>query len=205
MPPQEPKPDDSGKIGSGSRKRILTFLLANKGKILDWREIRKAAGDVEQWSRRMRELLDEYGYQILSHRDRKGLRPGQYLLETEERLYVVPRTISAQLRAFILDRNGFTCWSCGAAAGDPDPYNTGRKVHLEIGHILDKSKGGADRPENLRAVCNVCNKGLQDTALPNPKRIDVLKQVRRASIDDQLFLLEWLLKRHEKVLEKKTK
>jgi len=82
---------------------------------------------------------------------------------------------------------------CGVAAGDPDPLGGSRPVRLTLGHIKDKSKGGADTPQNLRAVCTNCHEGLQNTALPKPDRIHLLGQVRRATLDDQQAVLEWLL------------
>jgi 5-methylcytosine-specific restriction endonuclease McrA len=81
---------------------------------------------------------------------------------------------------------------CGLAAGDPDPYDPTRKVRLTMGHIIDKSKGGADTPGNLRAICTNCNEGLQNIAPPKPDRIHLLAQVRRATVDDQLAVLDWL-------------
>jgi len=190
-------------VGQGSRRRVLEFLLANMGRILDWREIRKAAGDVEQWSRRLRELRDEFGFQVLTHKDRRDLKPGQYLLETPERLPAFQRTISAETRAFVLERNGNTCHMCGAGAADPDPLHPGRKVRLVIGHIIDKSKGGSDDPGNLRAVCENCNQGLQNVSPPKPDRLELMKQVRRATVDDQLYLLAWLEARFGKKRPKK--
>ena len=190
-------------VGTGSRRRVLEFLLANKEKVLHWKEIRRAAGDVEQWSRRLRELRDEFGYQILSHRDRGELKPGQYLLETDVRLPMVPREISREVRAFVLDRNGYTCQMCGAAPGDTDPFNPGRKIRLTIGHIIDKSKGGRDTPDNLRALCTNCNEGLQNIAMTRPSLIALLTQVRRGTVDDQLYVLDWLKKKFGKARPKK--
>ena len=187
------------KIGRGSRKKILDYLLQNMGRVLTWQEIRKAAGGVEQWSRRLRELRDEYGYQILSHRDRSNLKPGQYLIETDKRMPVFTRAISKETRAYVLERNGYTCQSCGLAAGDQDPFNSSRKVQLTMGHIVDKSRGGADTPENLRAICTNCNEGLQNTAPAKPQRIQLLSQVRRATVDDQLHLLDWLEKKFKNI------
>jgi 5-methylcytosine-specific restriction endonuclease McrA len=94
---------------------------------------------------------------------------------------------------------------CGLAASDKDPFHPGLKVRLTMGHIIDKSKGGTEGPENLRAVCTNCNEGLQNTAPPKPGRIELLKQVRRATIEDQLHLLAWLEAKYAKVrpLEKK--
>ena len=68
-------------------------------------------------------------------------------------------------------------------------------MRLTMGHIVDKSKGGDDSPQNLRAVCTNCNEGLQNTSLPKPGRIHLLAQVRRATIDDQKAVLEWLEKK----------
>lgn len=176
----------------GSRQRILEFLLANIGRVIEGEEIREASGNVSEWGRRVRELRDEEGYQILTHRDRADLKPGQYLLETEKRVPAFSRSISKETRAYVLERNGYTCQMCGLAAGDPDPFDSSRTVRLTIGHIIDKSKGGLDVPNNLRAVCTNCNEGLQNTSPPKPDRIHLLAQVRRATIDDQKYLLEWL-------------
>lgn len=100
--------------------------------------------------------------------------------------------ISKETRATVLERNGYTCQMCGLAAGDPDPYVPSRTVRLTMGHIKDKSKGGSDTADNLRAVCTNCNEGLQNVALPKPDRVWLLSQVRRANIGDQRALLEWL-------------
>lgn len=140
----------------------------------------------------MRELRDEEGYQILTNRDRADLKPDQYLLETDHRRPVFARDISKETRAFVLERNGYTCQMCGLAAGDPDPYQPSRKVRLTMGHIVDKSLGGLDVPNNLRAVCTNCNEGLAVTSPPKPTRLELLRQVRRATVDDQLHVLEWL-------------
>jgi hypothetical protein len=182
---QEPK-------RKGSRQRILEFFLINIGRVIDGEEIRVASGNVSEWGRRVRELRYEEGYQILTHRDRADLKPGQYLLETDKRVPAFARSISKETRAYVLERNGYTCQMCGLAAGDLDPFDSGRTVRLTIGHIIDKSKGGLDVPNNLRAVCSNCNEGLQNTAPPKPDRIHLLAQVRRATIDDQQYLLEWL-------------
>jgi hypothetical protein len=152
----------------------------------------------------LRELRDEQGYQILSHKDRANLKPGQYLLETPKRLPAFKRGISKETRAWVLERNGYTCQMCGVAAGDPDPLGGSRTVRLTMGHIKDKSKGGDDTPQNLRAVCTSCNEGLQNTALPKPDRVHLLGQVRRATIDDQEAVLNWLLGKFGLVAQKKS-
>jgi len=179
----------------GSKQLILEFFLNHIGQVVESRDIQTASGGAVEWARRVRELRNEEGYQILSHKDRADLKPNQYLLETVKRLPAFKRNISKETRAWVLERNGYTCQMCGVAAGDPAPFVSGRTIRLTMGHILDKSKGGDDTPNNLRAVCTNCNEGLQNTALPKPDRIHLLAQVRKATIDDQEAVLKWLLEK----------
>jgi hypothetical protein len=179
----------------GSKQLILDYFLANLGKVLESRDIQMASGGAVEWARRVRELRNEEGYQILSHKDRADLKPNQYLLETAKRIPAFKRNISKETRAWVLERNGYTCQMCGVAAGDQDPLGGDRTVRLTMGHIIDKSKGGDDSPQNLRAICTNCNEGLQNTSLPKPDQIHLLAQVRRATITDQKAVLTWLLKK----------
>ena len=188
---------------AGSKRRILEFLLANMGRVIEGDEIRAAAGNVSEWARRVRELRTEEGYQILTHRDRADLKPGQYLIETDKRLPAFARDISKETRAYVLERNGYTCQMCGLAAGDTDPFDPTRKVRLTMGHIIDKSKGGDDSPNNLRAICTNCNEGLQNIAPPKPDRLHLLTQLRRATIEDQLAALDWLERKFASVRPKR--
>ena len=189
----------------GSKQLILEFFLHNIGHVLESRDIQLASGGAVEWARRVRELRNEDGYQILSHKDRADLKPNQYLLETIKRVPAFARSISKETRAWVLERNGHTCQMCGVAAGDPDPLRGNRTVRLTMGHILDKSKGGDDLPQNLRAVCTNCNEGLQNTALPKPDRIHLLAQIRRATIHDQEAVLDWLLKKFNLEAKKRNK
>lgn len=179
----------------GSKQLILQFFLQNIGKVLESKDIQQAGGGAVEWARRVRELRNEDGYQILSHKDRANLKPNQYLMETDKRVPAFARDISKETRAWVLERNGYTCQMCGFAAGDTDPLNPSRTVRLTMGHIIDKSKGGDDSPQNLRAVCTNCNEGLQNTALPKPDQIHLLAQIRRATIKDQEAVLNWLLQK----------
>lgn len=48
------------------------------------------------------------------------------------------------LREHVLRRDNWECWICGQRAVTAD-------------HVLPRSHGGEDTPENLRAICTVCN------------------------------------------------
>ena len=179
----------------GTREKLRKYFLENIGVILDSEMLRSVAGTSE-WGRRVRELRNEEGYQILTHHDRSDLKPGQYVLENPKPVPAFSREISKELRAYVLDRNGFTCQMCGAVAGEPHPYDPSRKTRLHIGHIIDKSMGGTDDPSNLRALCSVCNEGAANLTLDRPSYDKLLIQVRRATGADQLKVLEWLIRKY---------
>lgn len=180
--------------GEGSRAKLREFFIANVSKILDSDTLREVAGTSE-WARRVRELRNEEGLNIVTHNDRSDLKPGQYLLISLKPLPAFERGISKETRAFVLDRDGFTCQMCGAAAGEPHPYDNGRKTRLHIGHIIDKSMGGTDDASNLRAICSVCNEGASNLTLNRPDTIKLIAQVRRAPAKDQLDVLKWLIQK----------
>jgi hypothetical protein len=180
--------------GHGSRAKLRQFFIENVGKIVDSDTLREIAGTSE-WARRVRELRNEEGFNIVTHNDRSDLTVGQYLLLDLKLLPAFERGISKETRAFVLDRNGFTCQMCGTAAGEPHPYDNGRKTRLHIGHIIDKSMGGTDDANNLRAICSVCNEGASNLTLNRPDTIKLIAQVRRAPAKDQLDVLKWLIQK----------
>ena len=182
----------------GARGKLRAHFLANIGRVMDSEELRTIAENQSEWARRVRELRTEEGYLILTHNDRSELKPGQYLLENPKPQPAFERAISKETRAFVLDRNGFTCQMCGAVAGESHPYDTTRKTRLHLGHIIDKSMGGTDDPSNLRAVCSVCNEGASNSTLTRPDLQKLLIQIRRATSQDQLVVLLWLIKKFPK-------
>ncbi len=182
----------------GAKRKLRAHFLANIGRVMDSDELRAVADNQSEWARRVRELRTEEGYLILTHNDRSDLKPGQYLLETPKPQPAFARAISKETRAFVLDRNGFTCQMCGAVAGEPHPYEPSRKTRLHLGHVIDKSMGGTDDPSNLRAICSVCNEGASNATLTRPDLQKLLIQIRRATSQDQLEVLQWLLKKFPK-------
>lgn len=179
-------------LPKGARAKLRAYFLANIGRVLGSAELRPVAGNISEWARRVRELRTEEGYLILTHNDRADLKPGEYLLETAKPQPAFARGISKEVRAFVLDRNGFTCQMCGAVAGEPHPYDPTRKTRLHIGHVIDKSAGGSDDAANLKAICSVCNEGAANITLQRPDLNKLLVQVRRATSVDQRELLKWL-------------
>ena len=193
------------KRGEGARAKLRRFFLENVGEVLDSATLFEVSGGTNEFGRRIRELRNEEGFDIQTHNDRSDLKPGQYILLSRKPKPAFERSISKETRSFVLDRNGFTCQMCGAAAGEPHPYDNGRKTRLHLGHIIDKSMGGDDSPNNLRAICSVCNEGASNLTLNRPDTIKLIAQVRRAPAKDQLDVLDWLLTKFPDRRGKKNK
>ena len=183
--------------------RLRTYFLANIGRILDSEELREV-GEISEWARRVRELREDEGFDIVTNNDDAGLKPGQYMLRSMAQTKPRPsfqRGISKRTRAYVLDRNGFTCQMCGAAAGDPSPMDANVRTRLHLGHMIDLNHGGSNEVNNLRALCSSCNEGASDLTLARPSLTHLLSQVRRSTIDEQLELRKWLNTKFRKVQE----
>jgi 5-methylcytosine-specific restriction endonuclease McrA len=177
---------------ASTKDRLRAYLEKNVGKMLTHREL-APVGKTSSWPRRLRELRDDEGMQILSHRDRADLKPGEYILVSLERRPARARRIDRLLRTQILERDGFTCQTCGAAAGDPDPQNPDRMVRLHVDHV---DPDGPTEERNLRTLCSACNEGRSNLSLP-ASTVNLLAVVRRAPRADQLRVYEWLRTKFE--------
>lgn len=60
----------------GSKDKLRVFFLSKVGEVLDSKTLSQVAGSSE-WGRRVRELRNEEGFDILTHKDRSDLKPGQ--------------------------------------------------------------------------------------------------------------------------------
>jgi len=177
---------------ASARHKLREFFLKNVGVVVDSNTLREVGG-ISEWARRVRELRNLEGMNIHTHNDDSALKPGQYKLVDLKRLPVIDAGVSKEMRAFILDRNGFTCQMCGVAAGEIHPFD-GRPVRLHIGHIQDAMHGGrSDDPNNLKALCSVCNEGAATFTLPRPIFSQIKAQVNRATKSEQLEILKWLI------------
>jgi 5-methylcytosine-specific restriction endonuclease McrA len=145
--------------------------------------------------RRIRELRNDEGLQILSYRDRPDLSPSEYILVSLKRQPRFSHKIDKSQRARILERNGLTCAMCGTTAGAPDPFNPNRKISLQVDHV---NPDGPTTDENLRTLCHNCNEGRNNLVIPpTPNTLSVLRTIRRLGRDDQRLLFEELKRRFE--------
>lgn len=59
----------------------------------------------------------------------------------------------ANTKAYVLDRDGYTCQSCKGKSKDK---------RLEVHHIVFRKDGGSDEQENLITLCKVCHDSLHN-------------------------------------------
>jgi len=126
--------------------------------------------------------------QILTHKDRGDLKPGQYVLVSLERRVRRDKRVDPRMRARVLQRDGSTCQLCGAGPGDPDPTDPSRQVRLQVDHIDPE---GRSTEENLRVLCSACNQGRSNLVLQR-SAINLLAAVRGSSVSEQAAAYEWL-------------
>ena len=171
---------------------IRSYLLARIGQIVHNSALFEASGRQSEYTRRIREIRNEEGWEIQTYRDANDLRPDEYRLVSPPPEHSTPRfsrRISQRTRALVLQRNGMTCQLCGAGPGD---VVVGKRIQLVVDHIDPKLAGGSEEMTNLRVLCDVCNGGVQEQNPVSSSRRQVLSAVRRASREDQIAVMEWL-------------
>lgn len=188
------------KKGNAARQRILDLFLQNVGRKVTKEQIIEAAG-ISEWARRVRELRDEFGWEILSFKDQPGkLKPGEYILASgKPRPTAKQRKIGKDQWYRILDRDGHRCLSCGRGPGDPHPLDPDRRVKLVVDHIVPISvaeREGIDPygDENLQTLCDVCNEGKWNKYIGRvgKARTNLLALVRHAPLEEQREIYEAL-------------
>jgi hypothetical protein len=184
-----------------ARERILEHFKENVGRVVDRKDIQEVA-QISDWARRIRELRDEFGWDISSFNDDASLKPGQYRLESTEPGPVSLRHIAPEQRTRILKRDDYACQfptdngKCGLRHGDPDPNRLGKRVRLELDHLQPISTGGDNSDDNLQILCSYHNK-LRGNLYGRDGRINLLELVQNRPHQEQLEIYQFLKKKFE--------
>ena len=122
-----------------ARARIEAFFLDNLGKVATREQIIEVATDPttgsspENWHQRLSELRTDYGYTILSWRNRGNLKVSEYMMPNAERRSTTAKRTrpNAQTWRVVLEQAHHSCaWNeggivCGLQQGDIDPVSGG--------------------------------------------------------------------------------
>ena len=126
-------------IQSSIRARIEAFFLDNLGKVATREQLIEVATDPktgrvpENWHQRLSELRTDYGYTILSWRNRGDLRVSEYMMPNAERRNMASKRTRPTTATWneVLNQFDHRCaWSeghitCGLRNGDVDPVGGG--------------------------------------------------------------------------------
>jgi hypothetical protein len=142
-------------------KRIEAFFLDNVGKIATRAQILEVARDPktreepENWHQRLSELRTDSGYTILSNRDDRELKVGEYLLVSAKKRAGAGKrvTCSKETWKLVLERAKDACeWKeagipCRLEQGAIDPVGGGT-VKLTADHMTPHSVVAAANPDD---------------------------------------------------------
>jgi len=192
--------------GKSYMETALSWFKLNLGEIVTSDELARIPGrngkPISHNIRRIFELRDEKGYEIINHKSKGyNLKLDQWVLlnATPNSKKIRTRGVTTKLRAEVLARDLNTCQSCGRTIGDDDPFNEGHKITLHIGHLKAHKKQDGNisnvgvklTKENFITQCNVCNEGIKNQDI---KKITILDRVKTVNDKEKMKILNYLLK-----------
>ena len=91
-----------------------------------------------------------------------------------------------QIRERVLRQHDHTCQACGADAND-----IGGKAKMRVGFIPRNDVSLQLRDADLKTLCPDCDDGFATATLfPRMNAKDLLQEIRRATVSDQLAVLD---------------
>lgn len=191
--------------GQSYTKRVLGWFKHNLGQIVTSEQLAQIPGKegkpISHNIRRVFELRDEKGYEILNHKDNESsglnLKVDEWVLKSAEpnQNLIRDRGVNKRIMMEVFERDKYLCQTCGRGPNDDDPFKKGHKIKLHVGHI-DPHKNNA-REDNSKVLtkndfvtqCNVCNEGLKNSEL---KIFTLLDRVKDANQDEQKEIFDYL-------------
>jgi len=187
-------------------QKAIDLFKRKLGKVVTSEELAQLTGTdgkpISHNIRRIFELRDEKGFNIVNHRDneRTGLN-----LKVDEWMLLSPdpdpkkiksRGVNKRIRFEVFERDHYTCQICGRDINDKDPINPNQKIVLHVGHKV-AHKQGTDNTANdkeLKAddfitMCSVCNEGEKNKDL---KIFTLLDRVKDSDKSTQYEIYDYL-------------
>ena len=94
----------------------------------------------------------------------------------------------------MLYRDDFTCQACGATSTD-----IGGQELMRLGYLARNDESIKNSTLDLKTLCPDCDEGFANAQLlPRMNVQDLLVQLRRATVADQIEVLKWLAKKYSR-------
>ena len=183
--------------GMSFLNRALKWFQQNVNEIVLAEELAiipgKKNNPINHNMRRIFELRDQKGYEIINHKYSKDLKVDQWMLLNKDPKpeLIRPRGVTKPLMMEVFERDDFSCQFCGRTKNDDDPFKSGRKITLHTGHIIAHKRKVNDNKMKIAqlkdidkkkkytsadfiTMCNVCNEACKNndlTILNNVEKI----------------------------------
>lgn len=190
--------------GLSYTERALLWFKVNLNEVVTSSDLAKIPGKkgnpISHNIRRIFELRDEKGYDIVNHNDndRTGLnlKVDEWVLLTNEPIKenIRSRGVTKTIAYEVFSRDNHTCQICGRIPGDDDPFKSGHKIKLHVGHIKAHKSDHHGEHKKLTTndfitMCNVCNEGAKNEEI---KIVTLLDRVKSASIEEKKSIYNYL-------------
>ena len=94
----------------------------------------------------------------------------------------------------VLQRDSFTCQTCGATGAE-----VGGRDLMRLGYLARNDETVKNSTLDLKTLCPDCDEGFATAQLlPRMNAQDLLVQLRRATVADQIEVLKWLAKKYSR-------
>lgn len=199
--------------GLAYKKRVMLWFQQNLGNVVTSEELAIIPGadgkPISHNIRRVFELRDEDGFEIANHKNNQktglNLRVDEWVLlkKDADPLKIRSRGVNKRIMVEVFERDLYTCQSCGRTPEDDDPFCSGRKIKLHVGHKLAHKRISEELNESNKkkltkddfvTLCNVCNEGFKNKDF---KTITFLDRLKQLSNEQKKTILEQLKKELE--------
>ncbi|EOU1871284.1 hypothetical protein GZ976_002735 [Clostridium perfringens] len=190
--------------GMSYTERALLWFKLNLNKKVTSSDLAKIPGKkgnpISHNMRRIFELRDEKGYDIVNWKDNErtnlNLKVDEWVLLSTEPIKenIRSRGVNKRITFEVFSRDSFTCQTCGRTPKDDDPFKPGHKVTLHVGHIIAHKSNHNKNNKELTAddfitMCNVCNEGAKNNEIPI---ITLLDRVKASSDEEKQTVYDYL-------------
>lgn len=193
--------------GKSYTEKALGWFKHNLRKKVTARELARITGrdgyPINHSLRRVFELRDEQGYEIINWKDNNPigdkLKVDEWILLKLEPnpKNIRNRGVNKKIMFEVFERDNNICQVCGRTPEDDDPFKQGHKIKLHVGHIKShKQKDGSIANVGIEltrddfiTMCNVCNEGAKNKDI---KKITLLDKVKQASDKIQKEIYDFL-------------